>query len=379
MPAAYLNRPDTIAFTWGLPDPRLFPANELVAATQRVLNREATRVLQYGPIGGDPGLVEALAARASRQEGRTVTADNLLVTNGASQGMALACLAFVNPGDAVLVEVPTFAGNFPTITYHDGEVCPVPMDEDGVRIEAVERALADLRRAGRRAAFLYTIPNFHNPTGGTMGQARRRDLVDLAVRHGLALVEDDVYADLRFEGESLPSLWALDPRGVSLKLGSFSKTLAPGLRCGWVTGGADVITRLSRLKRDGATNPLVTAAIGEYFRLGRFEPHLMRLITSYRAKRDVMLGALAEHCPAGVGWTRPAGGFFVWLHLPEEALASEVARAAADAGVAVLPGTACFPGTGGEYNLRLAFSAIEPAQIAEGIARLGAVLRGFCG
>jgi 2-aminoadipate transaminase len=374
--AEYINRPDIVRLGWGLPDPRLFPANDYVAATQRVLNREAARVLQYGAMPGDPILVEALAAKLSREEGQPITSEHLLLVNGASQGLELACRLFANPGDVVLMEVPTFAGNFATIAAHDAELRGVPVDAEGVDLATLEAELTAQRRAGRRVAFLYVIPNFHNPTGQTMTPDRRRALLELAARWRLPLVEDDVYGDLRYDGVRQPALWWQDRAGYSIQINSFSKTLGPGLRVGWICGAPDVIKRLARLKRDSATSPLTAAMLGEFFRMGRYPPLLARAIQTYRAKRDVALGALAEFCPASVGWTRPEGGFFIWLRLPKHITSDALVPAAREAGVSVLGGTACFPdGAGGQHNIRIAFSQPDPAEITEGIARLGHTLK----
>ncbi len=375
-------RPDVISFAGGLPAPEVFPLAEVEAATHRVLAEHGAAALQYGATEGYPPLRELLVRHMSRY-GIEVGPENVLVTAGSQQALDLIGKLLVNPGDRVLVEEPTFVGALQAFGVYQADFVTVPVDHDGLRIDRLEEAL----RSGPK--FLYVLPNFQNPAGVTLSLERRARLVELAAHYGTPIVEDDPYGQLRYEGDHLPSLVRLDAelhgcarrerafRGAVLYLGTLSKTLAPGLRLGWVVAPEDVIRKLVQLKQgaDLHTSTFTQMVAHEVARGGFLDQHVRRIRDVYRERRDAMLRAMDAHFPPGVAWTRPAGGLFLWVTLPEGVDAKALLDHALEQKVAFVPGAAFFAAGGGERALRLNFSYCPPERIEEGIARLGAVLR----
>jgi 2-aminoadipate transaminase len=375
-----LDDPAIISFAGGLPAPEAFPAERILAATYRVLARSDGAGLQYGATEGVGPLRELLVRHMARY-GIDVGPENVLVTTGAQQALDLVGKAFINPGDRIAVEEPTYVGAIQAFSAYEAHFVTVPVDDDGLRIERLEDAL----RAAPK--FLYVLPNFQNPAGVTLSLERRRRLVELAARYGTPIVEDDPYGQLRYEGSHLPPLVALDAelhgsngrsfRGGVLYLGTLSKTLAPGLRIGWVVAPEEVIARLGQFKQgaDLHTSTFTQMIAYEAVRGGFLDQHVKRIRHIYAERRDAMLGALERHMPDGTRWTRPKGGLFLWLTLPGRLKAADVLADALAAKVAFIPGTAFHALGGGEHTLRLNFSYCRPEVIEEGIARLGGVLR----
>jgi 2-aminoadipate transaminase len=369
-------QPDVISFAGGLPAPEVFPLAALEAATSRVLQRHGPAALQYGITEGYLPLRELIAERLSRR-GIRVGVQNLLVTCGAQQGLDLLGKLFLNAGDAVVTEEPTFLGALQAFQGYEARFLAVGLDDEGLDVAALEGAL----RA--RPKLVYVLPNFQNPTGVTLSRPRRERVVELCRRHGCAVVEDDPYGELRYEGDELPSLHAIDAgpgaddrAGGVVYLGSFSKTLAPGLRLGYVAAPEEVVARLVTLKQgaDLHTSTFTQMVAFETARDGFLDGHLPRIREVYRARRDAMLRALAEHMPAGTRWTRPQGGLFLWVTLPGGLDAESLLADALRERVAFVPGRSFFPRGGGEGKLRLNFSYCPPPLIGEGIARLGNVV-----
>jgi 2-aminoadipate transaminase len=357
-----------ISFVYGYADPALFPGPDLLAAAAAILDDDIDGALNYGH--PDPQLRELVAGRLRR---RGVEADpaQVLIGYGSSQLLGLVSQAMIDPGDVIVIEGPSFLGAVRLFTNAGARVVTVPVDQGGLDTGALEQALRDLAGRGVRPKFIYTIPTFQNPTGATLTLERRRRLVALAAEHGVLVIDDDAYGDLRFEGAPLPPLAALDERGWVLTLGTFSKILAPGLRLGWAWGHPEVVGRLEMLKLEGATSPLTTRLVTRFARGGRLDAHIQRLCAHYRHKRDVALAAAQAHFPAGVRALRPEGGFFLWCDLPEGLDGDALLKRARDHGVAFLPGTRCFADGQGQRSIRLAFSYLPEEQIGEGIARLG--------
>ncbi len=364
-----------ISFAYGLPDPALFPTESLNAAADLVLRRHSDHALQYGAGQGLPQLISVLIERLNRAEGLALRPEECMITTGAGQAIAVVARALLDPGDTVLVETPAWPGALNAFRRCNARLVAVPVDAEGLDTVALEQTLETLAAAGTRPKLLYTVPNFQNPTGVTTTLARRQALLDLAQRYDLLILEDDAYRDLAFEGALPPSLFALDTDGRVLRTGTYSKILAAGLRLGWLLGPREVLPRLIALKDDGGTSPFTAYLAAAYSLAGELEPHIARLVDSYRRKRDVMLGALTRYFPKSVTWTVPAGGFFVWVTLPPGTDAADLLRAAREEGVDFLPGRSCFPDPAdGTSHLRLAFSLPTPDQIEEGIKRLGGVL-----
>ena len=377
MPRAGAVPSEVISLAYGMPDPALFPAAGLAAAAEEALRDRPTHAvaLQYGNVGGNPLLLAELGRKLVAEEGRPVEAGSLVMTNGSSQAISLVVQALANPGDVCLCEAPTFLGTIHHIRFQGVRTVPVSLDDEGLEIEGLEREVRRLEAAGTPPRFLYTIPTFNNPAGVTMSLGRRRALLDIAARHGMPIIEDDAYRDLRFEGEPIPTLHALDREGLVIRLGTFSKIVAPGVRLGFVLADPAVIERVLAFKAEGSTNGFASMVVGTFMKGGGLAAHIETLRVAYRERRDAMYEALAREMPAGVTWTRTEGGFFLWLTLPSRADMARVTARAAEERVIALPGTECYPDGRGTHNLRLAFSLQPPDRIAEGIARLGRAVR----
>lgn len=373
-------KPDLISFAGGLPAPELFPVTEIAEASARVLHEHGSLALQYGTTEGYLPLRQMIARHTERY-GLRVGPENVLITSGSQQALDLIGRVFINPGDRVLVESPTYLGALQAWNACGAEYVPVPVDADGMVPEAFETAL----RSGPK--FIYVLPNFQNPTGVTLSLPRRRLLVDLAGRYGIPIVEDDPYGQLRYEGEHLPPVVVLDDdrsakrngahQGNVIYLSTFSKILAPGLRLGWVIAPTEVIDRLVKGKQgmDLHTATFNQMLVHEAAGGGFLDRHIRTLRRTYRERRDVMLQALEEHAPPGVAWTHPMGGLFLWVTLPPDVHAEEVLEIAIANNVAFVPGSSFFPCGGGSNTLRLNFSYAGPELIREGIARLGRALQ----
>ena len=378
--------PGTISFVYGLPAPESFPAEDLRRAADEVLRERPELALQYGPEQGYGPLIDFLRARLARDEGLEVERPQIMLSGGSAQALDHLCTLFTRPGDIVLVEAPTYHETLQLLRDHGLRPLQVVTDDGGLRLDALAVRLAELARRGERARLLYVIPNFQNPSGITLAAERRQPLWELAERYDLLVVEDDVYRDLVYEGQVPPSLLACGRRpgtpapagsGRVLRIGSFSKILAPGLRLGWLLGPPGLIERLvgSGLRSmGGGVHPLVANILAHYCRRGHLEPHVESLRALYSERRNAMLDSLAAHMPPGVDWTRPGGGFFVWLSLPRPLRAADVAGRARAAGLLMPVGNPFFAEEPAGQYLRLAFSYVTPAGIRQGIALLGAVL-----
>jgi 2-aminoadipate transaminase len=372
--------PGTISFIYGLPDPATFPAEELRLAANRVLRGRPELALQYGPEQGYGPLIDFLRRRLEREEGLAVGRPQIMLTAGSSQVLDHICTLFTRPGDVVLVEAPTYHETL--LLFRDHGLIPlqIPTDADGLLVDALAERLAVLSRDGRRVRFLYTIPNYQTPSGITLAADRRPAVLELAKRYDLLVLEDDVYRELAYGQEPPPSLFSLEREASGrrvLRIGSFSKILAPGLRLGWLLAAPDLISRLcnSGLRSmGGGASPLIANTLAEYCGQGRLEPHIDRLREVYRGRRDLALGALEAHMPAGVRWTRPGGGFFAWLSLAPSHRAVDVVAQARAKGVWLLAGDPFFAEEPTGQHLRLAYSFVPPDKIEAGIRILGSML-----
>jgi 2-aminoadipate transaminase len=371
--------PGTISLVFGHPDPTTLPVDGLRAATEAVLSGPQARLaLQYGPEQGTPALIDYLVGRLNREEGLSLTRDNLMLVTGSVHGVDMIARLYAGHGGVVLVEAPAYHDALQVFGDHGVDLRPVPIDDDGIVVEALAKQLALLQREGKPPRLLYTIPNFQNPSGVTLIAARREAILELAREHGFLVVEDDVYRDLAFEGEVPPSFYALSGgRGV-LRIGSFSKIMAPGLRLGWLIAAPEHIQRCVHCgtsQMGGGASPFTAHIVAEYCRAGHLEPQIARLRQVYCRRRDVTLAALERHMPPGVTWTRPRGGFFVWLTLPEGTSVEPLREAARERGVLFVPGTGFFIGGGGERNLRLSFSFVPLGEIERGVVILAQAIR----
>jgi 2-aminoadipate transaminase len=363
-----------IMFTGGIPDPDTLPTEELIEVSNRVLRREGPDALRYGGHQGYEGLRAWLAEEMGRRDGISLTADNFTITNGVSGALANVCEAFLDEGDVGLTESPTYPGGAGTIRGCLGEVESVLADEHGIVPEALEETIGRLKAQGRRVKLLYTIPTFQNPTGVAMTLERRRAVVEICQRHEVLIVEDDAYGDVRFEGERLPSLFALAGGEGAVHLGTFSKTVATGLRVGWVLGSEPVIEALVRMRFDLGVSPWLQRTMAEYGSSGLWARHVAKMNEVYRHKRDTMLAVLEERCSRYVTWNRPEGGYFLWLRLSDAVDPAALSEAARNIGVAFVGGQAFKRDEDGRRHIRLALSFVNEQEIPEGIMRLGRAL-----
>ena len=367
----FLGMPNLISFAGGFPDPLTFPRERASALLAEFAATGEAAAFQYAPTRGLAGPLDALAGRIEALQGRRPGDDELLVTSGGMEALELVGKSFLDRGDLVVVEAPTYLGAIMAFRSFEAEVVAVPVDEHGLEVDELERRLA----AGLRPKLLYVIPDHQNPAGVSLSAGRRTALVELARRHGFLIVEDVAYRELGFEDDTAPSLWSLAPDAV-VQAGTTSKTFFPGVRLGWAVGPADVSARLVAAKQntDQCSGALGQRLFEEYVRRGWIEEQLVLSRELYRRKCERMLAALARTMPAGVRWTRPEGGFFAWLTLPEDVDAVDLARRAVERGVGIVPGSPFFPDGRGGDNVRLSFSMVDETQIDDGIELLAAEL-----
>lgn len=371
---------DIISFAGGLPAPEVFPLEAFKAACERVLRDFGAQALQYSTTEGYLPLREQIVRHTARYD-LHINPENVLITSGSQQALDLLGKIFINRGDRILVESPTYLGALQAWNAYGAEYVTVPMDKQGMKTDALEEAL----RSGPK--FIYVLPNFQNPTGVTLSLERRHKLVELADRYGVPIIEDDPYGQLRYEGENLPSVVVLDDHlrgnadhcyhGNVIYLSTFSKTLAPGVRLGWVIAPPEVIHKLVQAKQgtDLHTATFNQLVAHEVSRGGFLDEHVKLICNVYRERRDVMLGAMDRFFPPEVDWTHPEGGLFLWGTLPEHLDAADVLKLAVQQKVAFVPGEPFHPDGSGYNTMRINFSNATPEKIQEGILRLGHVLQ----
>ena len=381
MPAATAPTVVPISLSGGIPDPESLPIRELAQWSQTVLEQSGPDALRYGGVQGYLGLREWLAAWLSRREGMAVEPAWFMLSNGSAGALTAVCETFLDPGDTVIVEAPTFPGALRPIRSCLAEIVAVPVDAQGLVPELLAQTLDALERKGRRAKLLYVIPNFQNPSGVTLAMERRRAVVDLVRRHRLLVVEDDAYGELAFSEEPPPSIFSLAEGLGVMKLGTFSKTIATGLRIGWVLARPRYIDRMLEMRFDLGGSPWVQRTVAEYARSGLLEKRIPDLRDLYRRKRDLMLRALERHCSSYVRWNVPEGGFFIWLELLGGIGASALAVTASKQGVTFVPGEAFFAdqpsliaAEAGRQHIRLAFSFVPEQEIEEAVRRLAVAM-----
>ncbi len=369
---AFLGQPDLISFAGGFPDPLTFPRERASALLEGFAETAESAAFQYAPTRGLAGPLEAIAGRLDALQGRRPGDDELVITSGAIEALELVGKSFLDRGDLVVVEGPTYLGAIMAFRSFEAEVIAVPLDEHGLEVDELERRLAE----GLRPKLVYTIPDHQNPAGVSLARERRELLVELARRHGFLIVEDVAYRELGFDGEAEASLWSLGP-DVVLQAGTTSKTLFPGVRLGWAVGPAAVSAQLVSAKQntDQCAGALGQRLFEEYVRRGWIDEQLVQSRSLYRRKCELMLAALERYMPGGTRWTTPKGGFFSWLTLPGDGDASDLARRAVERGVAIVPGSLFFPDGRGGNNVRLSFSLVDEADIDEGIERLASLVK----
>jgi 2-aminoadipate transaminase len=372
---------DVISLAGGLPAPELFPVDEYRRAFEWVLETNGASALQYSTTEGYRPLRELIASRLNAK-GIQCTAADILITNGSQQGLDLIGKVFLDPGDRVVVENPSYLGALQAFNQYQPDYEVVPMDDDGMRVDRLEELLEDDRR-GRlpgRIKFVYLVPTFQNPTGRSLSVERRRRLVELANRYNVLVVEDDPYGELVFEGGPLPALKSFDAEGNVIYLGTFSKILAPGFRLGWIVARPEPLELLIHGKQPtdlhtGSASQMATYHVASAD--GYLDHHIEEIRNLYRERRDVLLDALEEHFPAaetGARFTRPKGGLFVWAELPLSIDTRELLVEAVQQKVAFVPGQGFHPDHSGTNTMRLNFSNVSPERLREGVRRLGVAI-----
>ncbi|GAA4412844.1 PLP-dependent aminotransferase family protein [Fodinibacter luteus] len=365
--------PRITSFAGGYPDPTLFPIDELHKIYDDLLAKENASALQYTASEGLPELRSLVAARLTA-DGMPCTGDDVLITQGGQQGLDLTAKLFVDPGDVIVTERPTFLGALIAFNPCEPDYRSVRMDDEGMDTDALEEVL----RGTDRVKLVYTVPDHQNPTGRTMSLARRQRLVELAEEHDVVVLEDTPYRELRYEGERLPTIKSLDPHGRVVHLGSFSKILAPGLRLGWALATPEVREKLALLKlaADTQNGTLNMRAVAAYLEGFDIEAHIEDMLPTYRHKRDLMLATMEEHFPPGITWTRARGGLFTWATFPPRL---DVAAFQRDvliprSGVIVVPGAPFFADRPESHHARMSFSGVPDERLVAGVRSMGALL-----
>ena len=366
-------RAEVISFAGGLPAPELFPVEEMKQISRLLMEESGRVALQYSTTEGYEPLRQKIAARIGRKFQTQASAEEVMITSGSQQALDFTGKLFLDAGDVVLCESPTYLAAISAFRAYQPEFIDVPTDDDGMIIEELERILATTDNV----KLVYVIPDFQNPTGRTWSRERRRRFIETVSRYGVAVLEDNPYGELRFEGEILPSIKSMDREGLVIGTGTFSKTFCPGMRIGWLVAAPPVIEKYVLIKQgaDLCTSLRNQMEIDLFMERFDFEGNLVRLTELYRQRRNSMVAALEAMMPEGVSFTRPQGGLFLWVTLPERIKAIELLKRCLEQNVAFVPGDSFFPNGGVENTLRLNYSNMPEDRIREGVARLAAAIR----
>ena len=368
--------PEIISFAGGLPAPESFPVEELRTIIHEIMEEDATLVLQYGPTEGDNLLREELLKRY-KKEGVDLGMENILITTASQQGLDLVAKIFIDRGDKVLCELPSYLGGLSAFNSYGADLVGVEMDEHGMRSDKLEETLQKMKDNGEKPKFIYCIPDFQNPAGISMPEDRRVEIIEVAKKYDVLIIEDSPYRELRFEGEHVPPMISLDDTGHVLTLGTFSKTFVPGFRLGWALGHADVIDKLVVAKQavDLCTPPFTQRIAAKFLEKGLMDKNIEKIKKMYREKRDVMLAEFEKHMPEEVSWTVPDGGLFLFLTLPEYMDAEKLFNHAIEEKVAFVIGSAFYCNGGGQNTMRINFSFATKEKNVEGVKRLAKVIK----
>jgi 2-aminoadipate transaminase len=368
-------RPEVISLAGGLPDTSTFPPATFAAVAQRIASESCAKALQYGPTEGLEETKDCIAEVMGAEDMR-VDSEDVLVTTGGQQVIDLVTKTLIDPGDVVVAEGPTYPGAASVFTAYQADLVQIDMDSDGMRVDLLEETLDQLDREGRRPKFIYTVPSFQNPAGVTMSAPRRKRLVEVAHERELLILEDNPYGLLRYEGDPPTPLLSLDGGIYVMYLGTFSKILSPGIRLGWVVAPPPVLEKINLGKQaaDLCTSTLSQLMVQAYFAEGNWRDYVDSLTEIYRARRDTMLDALADHFPPQAEWTRPSGGLFIWATLPDFIDTTDLLARALRENVAFVPGEAAYLDGRGRSSMRLNFSGSNEDAIREGIRRIGEVV-----
>lgn len=366
-------RKEVISFAGGLPAPELFPVEEFMEASKAVMLENGRDALQYSTTEGFPQLREQIAERMNRKLKTTVGADDILVTNGSQQGLDFSGKVFLNPGDIVICESPSYLGAINAFKSYDPKFIEAPTDENGMIMEELEKILSE----NKNVKMIYVIPDFQNPTGRTWPIERRKKFMEIINKYDVVAIEDNPYGELRFEGEILPSLKSMDTKGLVVFLGTFSKTFAPGLRIGWVAAAPEILEKYNVIKQsaDLQCSTISQRELAKFIEMYDFDAHVEKIIKVYGKRRDLMLENIKKHFPENISVTYPEGGLFMWVTLPEHCNTKDIMVKCLEGNVAYVPGGSFYPNGGVDNTFRLNYSNMPDDKIVEGIQRLGEILK----
>jgi len=365
-----------ISFAGGLPAPESFPVEELKSIIQDMMDTEPALALQYGATEGDM-MLRKMIAEKYQKEGFDITLDNVIIVTASQQALDLVAKIFINRGDVIICGLPSYLGGLSAFNSYGAEMHGIPLDEEGMSAELLEKELEGLKQKNIQPKFIYTIPDFQNPAGITMSKKRRLEILALAKKYNVLILEDSPYRELRFEGEHVPTIFSLDNSGHVINLGTFSKIFAPGFRIGWVIAHIDIVDKIVVAKQatDLCTPPFTQRIAARYMEKGLIEKNIVAIVNSYREKRDGMLEALGKYMPKEVTWTKPEGGLFLFVTCPEYIDTNELFKKAIEKNVAFVSGTSFYCNGKGNNTIRLNFSYCSKETNIEGIKRLAEVIK----
>ncbi|MGD9978077.1 MAG: PLP-dependent aminotransferase family protein [Bacteroidales bacterium] len=368
--------PDLISFAGGLPSPESFPVEQLKDISVEVLDTESAKALQYGETEGDKGLREILVKRY-QDAGIHISIDNLIITTASQQALDLIPKIFVNPGDKVICGLPSYLGGIASFAVYGADLVGIELDDKGMRADLLELELEQMKRKGQKPKFIYVIPDFQNPAGISMPESRRNEIIALAKRYNVLIVEDSPYREVRFTGNPQRTMFELDGTGHVILLGTMSKIFVPGFRIGWVVAHESIIDKIVMAKQntDLCTSSFVQKIAAKYFEKGFFDKNLALINSKYKEKRDTMVAAFYKYMPSGVKWTEPDGGLFLFVTLPEYMDAEELFEVAIKENVAFVPGTVFYCNGAGKNTLRINFSFMSKEMNEEGVRRLASAIK----
>jgi len=371
-------KPEIISFAGGLPSPDSFPVNELKEVIDEVMKNEARIALQYGASEGDPLLIREIL-KHSQKGGMNVTEENIVITTASQQGLDFIAKLFIDRGDKVIVELPSYVGGLGAFNAYGAEMIGVPQDAEGMSAVALEKKLAELKVKGEKPKFIYIVPDFQNPAGMTMTLERRKRIIEIAHQYEVLIIEDSPYRELRFEGESVSTLYSLDDQGQVILLGTFSKIFAPGFRIGWMLANPSIIEKIVIAKQsaDLCSPPFTQRIIARFMEKGYLDRNIDKTIKMYRQKRDWMMEAFEKYMPEGVTWTRPEGGLFLLVTVPEHIDTDKLFHQAIEHNVAFVVGSAFHCDDSGHNTMRINFSYPTQQQIDEGVKRLAQAIKDY--
>lgn len=368
-------KPEVISFAGGLPAPELFPIEEMKEISRIVLEESGTQALQYSTTEGFEPLREQIARRMNSKNKTNITKDDILITNGSQQGLDFAGKIFLDEGDIVLCESPSYLGAINAFKSYSPKFIEVPTDKDGMILEELEKILDTTENV----KMIYVIPDFQNPTGRTWSLKRRKKFMEIISKYEIPVVEDNPYGELRFEGESLPSLKSMDKKGLVIFLGTFSKIFCPGYRLGWTCASQNILKKFIFVKQgaDLQASSISQREVSKFIDLYNLDNHVKKIKEVYKSRRDLMLETMKEEFPEGIEYTHPQGGLFTWVELPKHLDSRVIMKDCLSNNVAYVPGGSFFPNGGTENCFRLNYSNMPDDRIVEGIRRLGLVLRQY--